>query len=68
LPAPGASTSVSSREGNLKEAAVIETSHVTKNPQCECITLDRTPGVRYQGICSALSYTLRKGDDGSPSF
>jgi hypothetical protein len=21
---------------------VIETSHVTKNPQCECITLDRT--------------------------
>jgi hypothetical protein len=29
-------------EGNLKAAAVIETSHVTKNPQRECITLDRT--------------------------
>src|SRR5271155_3494315 len=34
---------VANSEGNLKEAAVIETSHVTKNPQCECITLDRTP-------------------------
>jgi hypothetical protein len=33
---------VSNSEGNLKEAAVIETSHVTKNPQRECITLDRT--------------------------
>src|SRR6516225_10044643 len=34
---------VANSEGNLKEAAVIETSHVTKNPQRECITLDRTP-------------------------
>jgi len=25
---------------------VIETSHVTKNPQRECITLDRTPNRR----------------------
>jgi hypothetical protein len=33
---------VANSEGNLKEAAVIETSHVTKNPQRECITLDRT--------------------------
>jgi hypothetical protein len=33
---------VENSEGNLKEAAVIETSHVTKNPQRECITLDRT--------------------------
>jgi hypothetical protein len=41
---PFASTviTVASSEGNLKEAAVIETSHVTKNPQRECITLDCT--------------------------
>src|SRR3974390_528131 len=33
---------VANSEGNLKEAAVIETTHVAKNPQRECITLDRT--------------------------
>jgi adenine-specific DNA-methyltransferase len=34
---------VANSEGNLKEAAVTETRQVTKNPQRECITLDRTP-------------------------
>jgi hypothetical protein len=33
---------VASSEGNLKEAAVIETSRIAKSPQRECITLDRT--------------------------
>jgi hypothetical protein len=53
---------VANSEGNLKEAAVIKTSHVTKNPQRECITLDRTPAhasesakvklIRFRHFCS----------------
>ena len=33
---------VANSEGNLKEAAVIENSRITINPQRECTTLDRT--------------------------
>src|SRR5271169_5428045 len=49
---------VANPEGNLKEAAVIETSHVTKNPQCECITLDRT---RIASILTAAASRMAAG-------
>ena len=51
---------IANSEGNLKEAAVIETSHVTKNPERECITLDRTPS-KLGSLFFVLSPTkLRK--------
>jgi hypothetical protein len=45
---------VASSEGNLKEAAVIETSRIAKSPQRECITLDRTPRLRGHPLGLAL--------------
>jgi hypothetical protein len=59
---------VASSEGNLKEAAVIETSRIAKSPQRECITLDRTRCSRVDNFALALhaSYVERTTRPDSP--